>query len=114
MQTLEHRHIYDVAEKDDPSHHDVHQDDHCYDSEHVVEEGNAHEVIHHVLRGEGTIVEGNLVEMIRNKKQPSIPNDSNDDDEDDTVMQYCSDGDNGNNADDICLHDTDEDDDLEN
>jgi hypothetical protein len=48
------------------------------------------------LGGEGTIVECNLVEMIRNKKQPSIPNDSDDDDEDDTVMQYCSDGDNGN------------------
>ena len=66
------------------------------------------------MGGEGTIVEGNLVEMIKNKKQPSIPNDSDDDDEDDTVMQYFSDGDNGNNADDMCLHDTDEDDDLEN
>jgi hypothetical protein len=113
VQKFEHMHIYDVAEKDEPSHHDVHQDDHCSDSKNVVEEGNVHEVMHHVLGGEGTILEGNLVENRRNKKQPSILKDSEDNDEDQTVMQYCSDGDNDKNADGMCLDDDDEDDDLE-
>lgn len=108
VQKFEHRNIYDVAEKDEPS-HDVHQDDHCSDTEHEVQEGDVHEVTHNLQGGEATILEANLVDLIRSKKQATIPEDS--EDEDETVLQYCSDAGNENN-DDMCLDDDDEDDDF--
>jgi low affinity Fe/Cu permease len=48
--------------------------------------------------GEATIIEGNLQELIRNKKEAAIIDvDSEDEEEDETVLQYCSDDANGNN-----------------
>lgn len=107
MQKFEHRNIYDVAEKDEAS-HDVHQDDNCSDTEHVVQEGADNEVTHNLQGGEATIIEGNLEELMRSKKQPIIHEDSEDEDEDETILQYYSDGGNENN-DDMCLDDEDDD-----
>jgi low affinity Fe/Cu permease len=48
--------------------------------------------------GEATIIEGNLQELIRNKKEAAIIDvDSEDEEEDETVLQYCSDDANDNN-----------------
>jgi hypothetical protein len=109
VQKFQHRNIYDVDETDEGS-HDVHQDDYCSDSEHVVQEGDDNEVVHNVEGGEATIIEGNLEELIRNKKQPAIVvEDTEDEEEDDTVLQYCSDGGHDNNVD-MCIDDEDDDD----
>jgi low affinity Fe/Cu permease len=59
--------------------------------------------------GEGTIIEGNLQELIRNKKEAAIIDvDSEGEEEDETVLQYCSDDANDNN-DDMSPDDEDED-----
>ena len=109
VQKFEHRNIYDVAETGEGS-HDVHQDDYCSDTEHVVQEGDDNEVLHNVEEGEATIIEGNLQELIRNKKEADINvEDSDDEEEDTTVLQYCSDGDDENNDD---MYTDDEDDDF--
>jgi hypothetical protein len=103
VQKFEHRNIYDVAEKDEGS-HEVHQDDYCSDTEHVVEAGDHNEDRVNIQGGEATIIEGNLEELIRSKQQPIIHEDS----DDETILQYCSDGGDDNNDD---MYD-DEDDDL--
>ena len=109
VQKFEHRNIYDVAETEEGS-HDVHQDDYCSDTEHVVQEGYDNEVLHNVEGGEATIIEGNLQELIRNKKEADINvEDSDHEEEDTTVLQYCSDGGDENNDD---MYTDDEDDDF--
>ena len=107
MQKFEHRNIYDVAEKDEAS-HDVHQDDYCSDTEHVVQAGADNEVTQNIQGGEATIIEGNLQDLISSKKQRIIREDSEDEEEDETILQYCSDGGNDNN-DDMSLDDEDDD-----
>jgi len=107
VQKFEHRNIYDVAEKDEDS-HDVHQDDYCSDTEHVVQAGADNEVTQNIQGGEATIIEGNLQDLISSKKQRIIREDSEDEEEDETVLQYCSDGGNDNN-DDMSLDDEDDD-----
>ncbi|XP_066385135.1 uncharacterized protein [Miscanthus floridulus] len=91
VQKFEHRNIYDVAEKDEDS-HDVHQDDYCSDTEHVVQAGADNEVTQNIQGGEATIIEGNLQDLISSKKQRIIHEDSEDEEEDEIVLQYCSDG----------------------
>lgn len=108
VQKFEHRNIYDVAEKDEGS-HDVHQDDYHSDTEHVVQEGGVDVPLPNIQGGEATIIEGNLQELIRNKKEAAIIDvDSEGEEEDETVLQYCSDDANDNN-DDMSPDDEDED-----
>jgi hypothetical protein len=71
VQKFEHRNIYDVAEKDEGS-HDVHQDDYHSNTEHVVQEGGDDVPLPNIQGGEATIIEGNLQELIRNKKEAAI------------------------------------------
>jgi hypothetical protein len=85
VQKFEHRNIYDVAEKYEAS-HDVHQDDYCSDTEHVVQAGAENEVRQNIQGGEATIIEGNLQDLIRSKKQPIIHEDSEDEEEDETAL----------------------------
>ena len=86
MQKFEHRNLYDVAEKEEAS-HEVHQDDYCSDTEHVVQQGDDNEVIHNIPGGEATIIEGNLNQLISSKKQDAISYEENEaEEEDDTVL----------------------------
>jgi hypothetical protein len=65
-----------------------------------VEEGDNNEVMPNVVGGEATIIQGNLQELIRNKKEAAInleEDEDEDEDEDDTLLQYCSDGGDDNN-----------------
>lgn len=97
VQKFEHRNIYDVAETEQGS-HEVHQDDYCSETEHVVEDGDDNEVMPNVAGGEATIIQGNLQELIRNKKEASSNlEEDEDEDEDDTLLQYCCDGGDDNN-----------------
>ena len=107
VQKFQHRNIFDVSEKDDEASHEVHQDDYCSDNEHVVQEGADDEVRQNNQGGEASILDGNL-ELIRSKKQPIIHDDTEDEEEDETVEQYCSDGGN-DQIDDMSLDDEDED-----
>ena len=108
MQKFEHRNLYDVAGKEEGS-HDVHQDEYCFDTEHVVQQGDDNEVIHNIPGGEATIIEGNLDQLIRSKKQDAISHEEDEaEEEDDTVLQYCSDG-GDENHDDMSLDDEDDD-----
>jgi hypothetical protein len=96
-----------VAKKDEGS-HDVHQDDYHSDTEHVVQEGGDDVPLPNIQGGEATIIEGNLQELIRNKKEAAIIDVDSEDEEDETVLQYCSDDANDNN-DDMSPDDEDED-----
>jgi hypothetical protein len=99
VQKFEHRNIYDVAEKDEGS-HDVHQDDYHSDTEHVVQDGGEDVPLPNIQVGEATIIECNLQEFIGNKKEAAIIDvGSEDEEKDETVLQYCSDDDNDNNND---------------
>jgi hypothetical protein len=81
----------DLAEKDEGS-YDVHQDDYHSDTEHVVQEGGDDVPLPNIQGGEATIIEGKLQELIRNKKEAAtIDVDSEDEEEDERVLQYCSD-----------------------
>jgi hypothetical protein len=74
-----------------------------------VQEGDDNQVLHNVEGGEATLIEGNLEELIRNKKEAAIIlEDSEDEEEDDIVLQYCNDG-GDNNNDDMSIQDEDED-----
>jgi hypothetical protein len=73
-----------------------------------VQAGADNEVRHNIQGGEATIIKGNLQDLIWSKKQPIIHEDSEDEEEDDTVLQYCSDGDN-DHIDDMSLDDEDDD-----
>ena len=75
-----------------------------------MQEGDDNEVLDNVEGGEATIIEGNLQELIRNKKEADINvEDSDDEEEDTTVLQYCSEGGDENNDD---MYTDDEDDDF--
>jgi hypothetical protein len=95
-----------VAEKDEGS-HDVHQDDYHSDTEHVVQEGGDDMPLPNIQGVEATIIEGNLQELIRNKEEAAIIDVDSKDEEDGTVLQYCSDDANDNNND-MSLDDEDE------
>jgi hypothetical protein len=83
--------IYDEAEKEEAS-LEVYQDD--YHS------GDDNITLHNIQGGEATVIEGNLQEFIRNKRQAAIiDEDREDKEEDDTVLQYFSDDGNVNNDD---------------
>jgi hypothetical protein len=56
------------------------------DTEHVVQAGADNEVRHNIQGGEATIIKGTLQDLIRSKKQPIIREDSEDEEEDDTVL----------------------------
>lgn len=119
---VQHRFIYNVAEKSDLAY----QDDRCSDPEHDVQQGDGDgeveetdgdeaEVNNH--RGESTRIEGRLDELINKRKQANISvhedeeEDEEEDEDDDTVLQYCSDSGNENAEDDMC-QDADSDDDF--
>jgi hypothetical protein len=107
VQKFEHRNMYDVSEKEEAS-HEVHQDDYGSDTEHVVQAGPENEAMHNTQGGEATVIEGNLEHLIKTKKQPIIHEESEDEEEDGTGDQYCSDGDN-DRIDDMSLEDEDDD-----
>ena len=112
VQKFEHREMYNVAQQSDLT-HDVHQDDYCSDTEHEVQECDGDETVLDNQGGEATIIEGNLDELIRSKKRATaIPEDSDEEDEDDTIMQYCSDSGKENAEDDICHDDYEEEEDF--
>jgi hypothetical protein len=64
-----------------------------------VQEGDDNVPLHNIQGGEATIIEGNLQEFIRNKRQAAIIDEDSEDEEDDTVLQYYSDEGNVNNDD---------------
>jgi hypothetical protein len=95
--------MYNVPEKDA----DIHQDDYCTDTERAVCEGDAEaEDVHQEEQdGEDTVIEANLADLVRDKKQGHA---EEDEDEDDTILEYCSDGDdNVNGVDDVAEDDDD-------
>jgi len=83
--------MYDMNEIE----HQVHQDDHCSDNKHKVLEGDGDQVMHEASHdGEATIIEANLEDLLRDKMEAiGILEGSEDEDEveDDTRIQYCSD-----------------------
>jgi hypothetical protein len=69
----------------------VHQDDHCSDNEHEVLLGDSDQVMHEVsCDGEGTVIEANLEDLLRDKRE-AVGILEGSEDEDDTGNQYCSD-----------------------
>ena len=108
MQKFEHRDIYDVREKE-ARHGEVHQDDSCSDTEREVQEFNVDGDLHMVQDdGEVTIVEGNLGDLIARNKKATMEGIDDEMEEDDTILQYCSD--NGSTkVDDIDSVDSDDD-----
>ena len=69
----------------------VHHDDHCSDNKHEVLLGDGDQVMHKASHdGEGTVIEANLEDLLRDKREVvGILGGS--EDEDDTGNQYCSD-----------------------
>ena len=108
VQKFEHRDIYDVREKD-ARRGEVHQDDSCSDTEREVQEFNVDGDLHMVQDdGEVTIVEGNLGDLIARNKKATMEGIDDEMEEDDTILQYCSD--NGSmEVDDIDSVDSDDD-----
>jgi hypothetical protein len=108
VQKFEHRDMYDVNEIE----HQVHQDDHCFDNENEVLEGDGDQVMHEASHdGEATVIEANLEDLLRDKMEAVDileGSEDEDEDEDDTRMQYCSDDSNYGNRD----HTSGDDDDL--
>ena len=85
----------------------VHQDDHCSDNEHEVLLGDGDQVMHETSHdGEGTIIEANLEDLLRDKREASHDGEGSED-EDDTGNQYCSDDNNCGNRDDMSGGDDD-------
>jgi hypothetical protein len=93
---VEHRDMYDVAEKSDIAY----QDDHYSETQHVVQEGDGEgqqmdddwaEVNDH--GGAATRVEGRLDELIGKRKQASISDDDDENTEDDMCQPADSDDD---------------------
>ena len=100
--------MYNVSEKDDHC-ASVHQDDSCSDTEHDVQERDADEGMHNLQDdGEVTIVEGKLADLIARNKKAALQDSDDEMEEDDTILQYCSD--NGNmEVDDMDSGDSDDD-----
>jgi hypothetical protein len=113
VQKFEHREMYNVAEKSDLT-HDVYQDDHYSSIEHEVQQGDGDggEAEHINQGGRSTRFEGSLDELIRKSRQANIVAVENEEDEDDTIQEYLSDGGNENAEDDMCQDADSEDDDL--
>jgi hypothetical protein len=113
VQKFEHREMYNVAEKSDLA-HDVYQDDHCSSTDNEVQQGDGDgaEVEHINQDGGSTRFGGSLDELIRKSRQANIVADENEEDEDDTILEYLSDGGNENAEDDMCQDADNEDDDL--
>ena len=66
MQKFEHRDMYDMNEIEPI----VHQDDHCSNNEHEVLLGDGDQVMHEASHdGEGTIIEANLEDLLRDKRE---------------------------------------------
>jgi hypothetical protein len=108
VQKFEHREMYNVAEKSDLA-QDVYQDDHCSSTDNEVQQGDSDGAeVEHINQGGGsTRFEGSLDELIRKSRQANIIVD-----EDDTILEYLSDGGNENAEDDMCQDADNEDDDL--
>jgi hypothetical protein len=71
--------------------HQVHQDDHYSNNEHEVLEGDGDQVMHQASHdGEVIVIEANLEDLLRGKREV-IDILEGSEDEDGTVMQYCSD-----------------------
>ena len=70
----------------------VHQDDHCSDNEHEVLLGDGDQVMHEASHGgEGTVIQANLEDLLRDKREAVgilEGNEDEDEDEDDTGNQY--------------------------
>ena len=100
--------MYDVNEIE----HQVHQDDHCSNNEHEVLQGDGDQVVHEACHdGEDTVIEANLEDLLRDKMEAVgiLEGSENDDeDKDDTGIQYCSDDSNCDSRD----HMSGDDDDL--
>jgi hypothetical protein len=114
VQKFEHREMYNVVEKSDLA-HDVYQDDHCSSIDNEVQQGdgNGAEVERINQGGGSTRFEGSLDELIRKSRQANIVADENEEeDEDDTILEYLSDGGNENAEDDMCQDADSEDDDI--
>ena len=87
MQKFEHRDMYDMNEIEPI----MLQDDHYFDNEHEVLLGDGDQVMHEDSHdGEGTIIEANLEDLLRDKME-SVGILEGSKDEDDTRNQYCSD-----------------------
>ena len=94
MQKFEHRDMYDMNEIE----HQVHQDDHYSNNKHKVLEGDGDQVMHEASHGgEGIVIQVNLEDLLRDKMEAvGILKGSKDEDEDEdgTGKQYCSDNSN--------------------
>ncbi|CAO2175834.1 unnamed protein product [Urochloa humidicola] len=93
VQKFEHRDMYNVPEWDADV--VVHQDKYYSDTKHVMHEGAADDDMNQEqpVEDEDLIIDGNLTDLISNKKQGMISQDSSED-EDESDDQYCSDSDN--------------------
>ena len=107
MQKFEHRDMYDVNEIEPI----VHQDDHYSDNEHEVLLGDGDQVMHKASHdGEGTVIESNLEDLLRDKSEVVgilESSEDEDEDEDDTRNQYCSDDSNCGSRDHMSRDDDD-------
>ena len=69
----------------------LHQDDHYFDNEHEVLLGDGDQVMHEASHdGEGTIIEANLEDLLRDKRK-AVGILQGNEDEDDIGNQNCSD-----------------------
>ena len=104
MQKFEHRDMYDMNETE----HQVHQYDHCSDNEHEVMLGDGDQVMHKASHdGEGTIIETNLEDFLRDKMKAVGILKVSEDEDDDTRIQYYSDDSNCDGRDHMSRDDND-------
>ncbi|CAO2189263.1 unnamed protein product [Urochloa humidicola] len=105
VQKFEHRDMYNVPERDADA--VVHQDEYCSDTERAVHEGADDDDMNQkqLVEDDDLIIDGNLTDLISNRKQSNMSQDSSED-EDESDDQYCSDSDNGKST-----HDDSEDED---
>jgi len=106
VQKFEHRDMYNVAERDVDA--VVHQDDYCSDTERAVHEGADDDDMNQeqLVEDEDLVIEGNLTELISNRKQGNMSQHSSEDE--DGTDDSDSDSDNG-----MCTYgDSEDEDDL--
>ena len=107
VQKFKYRDMYDMNEIETV----VHQDDHYSDNEHEVLLGDGDQVMHEASHdGEGTIIEANLEDLLRDKREAVgilEGSEDEDEDEDDTRNQYCSDDNNYGDRDHMSRGDND-------
>ncbi|CAO2191485.1 unnamed protein product [Urochloa humidicola] len=94
VQKFEHRDMYSVPERDADA--GVHQDEYCSDTERAVHEGTTDDDMNQeqLVEDEDLVIDGNLTDLISNRNQGNMSQDSSED-EDDSDDQYRSDSDNG-------------------